>query len=465
MNCPYCNSQNAYGAIVCSSCGASLVPQQVNSNYQPMQNDQYQQNQMNDVQQTQFIQQNTQAYPQPAYNGQNAYEQQGYQNQQYYNQQDYSQNQPAEYYNPDSFDSNFAAGNVVKSAPMKRSTKIMLIVIGIIIVVLGIGYTVIQQNVYSPQATIQRYVKSLQEGNFDEANNMTDWSSSKIPENYRTLLTSAIGRASKNHMSYMNVDNGPYNSFKLSYKVGDRDASTVVTLVPAGKQWLFFDSYKVQYPPLGHINITVPNEVDKIKVNDSEINLSALKKSPKYSGDTYSSDYGYSEYTSTTEYKLPAYPGSYRVESAKNSQLWTTNSTDVLISGKDSSESASLELEATETLKDELTKAIQKHVDKCVASTEADVPESCRFASFNYYTSYSYDNIKRSVNGTPTLDQVDMSSGTFQSDEIGVDISYRWKDDDDDDSEWRDDHTTNSGYVYGKFSIKNNKLVIDFNQD
>lgn len=464
MNCPYCNSQNAYGAIVCSSCGASLVPQQANSSYQPMQSAQYQQNQMNDVQQTQFIQQNTQAYPQPVYSSQNTYEQQDYSNQQYYNQQDYSQNQPTEYYAPDSFNPNFVAGNVVRSTPMKHSTKIMLIVIGIVIVVLGIGYTVIQQNVYSPQATIQRYVKSLQEGNFDEANNMTDWSSSKVPENYRALLTSAIGRASKNHMSYMSVDSGPYNSFKLSYKIGNSDASAVISLVPAGKQWLFFDSYKVQYPPFGHITITVPNEVDKIKVNDSEINLSTLKKSPKYDGESYSSEYGYSVYTSATEYRLPVYPGAYHIESAKSSQLWTTNSADASISEKDSSESAVLELEATETLKDELTKAIQKHVDKCVASTETDIPESCRFASFSYYTSYKYDNIKRSVNSTPMLDQVNMSSGTFQSDEVGVDITYRYKDDDDD-SDWRDSHTRNSGYVYGKFSIKDNKLVIDFNQD
>lgn len=495
MNCPYCNNQNPDGVAICSSCGAPLnQPMQEAQNYQEAQSAQYPQNQFNETQPTQFIQQNTQVYEQPGYGqggyeqqpgyGQSGYEQPGYEqqnyaNQQYYAQQDYVNqpyaNQPytiqqeypqqQEYFTPESPSSGFVTDYVVKGKPMSRGTKISLIIIAIAIVVLGIGYAVIQQNIYSPQATIQRYVKYLQEGNFDEASNMTDWSSSKIPANRKVLLTNAIGKSATSRITDVNVVSGPYNSFKVSYKIaGQRDSMNLV-LVPGGKQWLFFDSYKVQYPSVGKISLSIPNQVKKIKVNNSEINLDDFKKTPDGAKDGYSSDYTYSDDGVTTSYLMPAYPGSYHIESIKDSQLWTTGTSNVLVNEIGVSTPASLKLEATDALRDELTKAIKKHIDKCVSSTDTDVPENCSFARLYTYYDYQYDGIQRSTSGVPDLDEVDMDSGTFRSNEINVDISYRYKSNYFDDSDWESDSTQNSGYVYGKFSIDGKKLTIDFTDD
>lgn len=383
-------------------------------------------------------------------------------------------------YNPGSqTNTNFAPSSnlAANSAPapvaikMSKKNKIIVSVVVVLVAILGLAYYLIQQNLYSPEATVKRYVTALENGNFTEANSLIDWTSSNIPEGTRVLMTNSVGKNTKNRIANSTITDVSYNSKRVSYKINGAPGSFTVELAPPKSQWLVFNSYKLKYPTVSTLPIDVLNYVKAIKINGTLVDLNKYEKSSKKDG-----AYGYTDnngYSNFTRYNIPVYPGTYSVDIVLSTSLLKaghTKDVDVSEPGKEP-EPVFIEVKSTKQLKQSINDAIKKEVDRCIASTNPTVPKNCNFAiklseeryGFLSVNKYNYADIKRTVEGYPKVTSVDPNYNSFTTNLSTVKVKYRSKFDDSND--WRDDSRENRFSLGGNYKIKDDKVVINFYKD
>ena len=458
MNCTQCGSPIDADAAWCSNCGAKVnnaPAQPAQPVAQPMQT-------------TQPVAQPVQPVAQPAQSAQPAQPAPQFTQpmQQPYN--------PGLQTNTNFAPSSNAAPNAAPASvaiKMSKKNKIIVSVVVVLVAILGLAYYFIQQNLYSPEATVKRYVTALENGNFTEANSLIDWTSSNVPEGTRILMTNSVGKNTKNRIANSTITDVSYNSKRVSYKINGAPGSFIVELAPPKSQWLVFKSYKLKYPTVSTLPIDVLNYVKALKINGTLVDLNKYEKSSKKDG-----AYGYTDnngYSNFTRYNIPVYPGTYSVDLVLSTSLLKAGAAkdvDVSEPGKEP-EPVFIEVKSTKQLKQSINDAIKKEVDSCIASTDPTVPKNCNFAvklpeesyGFLSVNKYNYADIKRTVEEYPKVTSVDSNYSSFNTDYSTVKVKYRYKLDDS--NNWSEDSRESRFSMGGTYKIKGDKVVVNFYKD
>ena len=337
---------------------------------------------------------------------------------------------------------------------MKKSTIILLAVFGVLIAGLVIAYFTLLNTVFSERNVVSDYVNAIANGQYAKATKLVD---PGVSNNTRALFTDAVAKDPKDRIQQVSVGDitkdtaqgSRKHKVTVTYAVNGVKQSSTLTLEPAGKRFLIFDSWKITTPMIEKRNLSVPAVLDSVLVNGVAVKLAA-----------YNTDGG-----SGTSYSLPSYPGMLRI-SAPKSPYWES---ETVSSGEKVNTSATLELTATEKLRDDILDLAKQKVKECVASSALS-KTGCDFSngSFESYSSSSkaYTDIKRTVTQEPAFDSsdsLDISAGTFRTSRIDVSIHYKYRYSEDE--SWQDGDTSDSGRLEGTFSVKNGKLSVSYTYD
>ena len=336
---------------------------------------------------------------------------------------------------------------------MKKSTIILLAVSGVLIAGLVIAYFILLNTVFSERNVVSDYVNAIANGQYAKATKLVD---PGVSNNTRALFTDAVAKDPKDRIQQVSVGDitkdtaqgSRKHKVTVTYAVNGVKQSSTLTLEPAGKRFLIFDSWKITTPMIEKRNLSVPAVLDSVLVNGVTVKLAA-----------YNTDGG-----SGTSYSLPSYPGMLRI-SAPKSPYWES---ETVSSGEKVNTSATLELTATEKLRDDILDLAKQKVKECVASSALS-KTGCDFSngSFESYGSSStaYTDIKRTVTQEPSFDSsdsLDISAGTFRTSRIDVSIHYKYRYDAGD--SWWDGDASDSGQLEGTFSVKDGKLSVKFSE-
>ncbi|WP_394957994.1 zinc ribbon domain-containing protein [Scardovia wiggsiae] len=336
---------------------------------------------------------------------------------------------------------------------MKKSTIILLAVFGVLIAGLVIAYFTLLNTVFSERNVVSDYVNAIANGQYAKATKLVD---PGVSNNTRALFTDAVAKDPKDRIQQVSVGDitkdtaqgSRKHKVTVTYAVNGVKQSSTLTLEPAGKRFLIFDSWKITTPMIEKRNLSVPAVLDSVLVNGVAVKLAA-----------YNTDGG-----SGTSYSLPSYPGMLRI-SAPKSPYWES---ETVSSGEKVNTSATLELTATEKLRDDILDLAKQKVKECVASSALS-KTGCDFSngSFESYSSSSkaYTDIKRTVTQEPAFDSsdsLDISAGTFRTSRIDVSIHYKYRYDAGD--PWWDSDESDSGRLEGWFSVKDGKLSVKFSE-
>ena len=339
---------------------------------------------------------------------------------------------------------------------MKKSTIILLAVFGVLIAGLVIAYFTLLNTVFSERNVVSDYVNAIANGQYAKATKLVD---PGVSNNTRALFTDAVAKDPKDRIQQVSVGDitkdkdtaqgSRKHKVTVTYAVNGVKQSSTLTLEPAGKRFLIFDSWKITTPMIEKRNLSVPAVLDSVLVNGVAVKLAA-----------YNTDGG-----SGTSYSLPSYPGMLRI-SAPKSPYWES---ETVSSGEKVNTSATLELTATEKLRDDILDLAKQKVKECVASSALS-KTGCDFSngSFESYSSSSkaYTDIKRTVTQEPMIDvgpeYLDIQNGTFMTTTINVSIHYKYRYDAGD--PWWDSDESDSGRLGGWFSVKDGKLSVKFSE-
>ena len=337
---------------------------------------------------------------------------------------------------------------------MKKSTIILLAVFGVLIAGLVIAYFILLNTVFSERNVVSDYVNAIANGQYAKATKLVD---PGVSNNTRALFTDAVAKDPKDRIQQVSVGDitkdtaqgSRKHKVTVTYAVNGVKQSSTLTLEPAGKRFLIFDSWKITTPMIEKRNLSVPAVLDSVLVNGVTVKLAA-----------YNTDGG-----SGTSYSLPSYPGMLRI-SAPKSPYWES---ETVSSGEKVNTSATLKLTATEKLRDDILDLAKQKVKECVASSALS-KTGCDFSngSFESYSSSSkaYTDIKRTVTQEPMIDvgpeYLDIQNGTFMTTTINVSIHYKYRYDAGD--PWWDSDESDSGRLGGWFSVKDGKLSVKFSE-
>ena len=337
---------------------------------------------------------------------------------------------------------------------MKKSTIILLAVFGVLIAGLVIAYFILLNTVFSERNVVSDYANAIANGQYAKATKLVD---PGVSNNTRALFTDAVAKDPKDRIQQVSVGDitkdtaqgSRKHKVTVTYAVNGVKQSSTLTLEPAGKRFLIFDSWKITTPMIEKRNLSVPAVLDSVLVNGVAVKLAA-----------YNTDGG-----SGTSYSLPSYPGMLRI-SAPKSPYWES---ETVSSGETAGATAILELTATQKLKQAVLDLVRQKVKACVASSALS-KEGCDFSngSFESYSTSStaYTDITRTVTQEPAFDSsdsLDISAGTFRTSRIDVSIHYKYRYSEDE--SWQDGDTSDSGRLEGTFSVKNGKLSVSYTYD
>ncbi|WP_455121038.1 zinc-ribbon domain-containing protein, partial [Scardovia wiggsiae] len=193
---------------------------------------------------------------------------------------------------------------------MKKSTIILLAVFGVLIAGLVIAYFTLLNTVFSERNVVSDYVNAIANGQYAKATKLVD---PGVSNNTRALFTDAVAKDPKDRIQQVSVGDitkdtaqgSRKHKVTVTYAVNGVKQSSTLTLEPAGKRFLIFDSWKITTPMIEKRNLSVPAVLDSVLVNGVAVKLAA-----------YNTDGG-----SGTSYSLPSYPGMLRI-SAPKSPYW-----------------------------------------------------------------------------------------------------------------------------------------------
>lgn len=342
-----------------------------------------------------------------------------------------------------------------------RRTVVICSVVAVVVVLLAGAYIVLKNFVFTPDKMLESYVSAVAEGRFESASKMVD---PGIENDSRVLLHDDAAKDASKRMQNVQVapthtvPNSPDRVAEVSYTLNGVSHEKRMIMQPSGRRMLFFNSWKINTPMIDTVNIAVPDAFTHVEVNGIDVDLAkaGMHRKSVTAPDVPSGDED-DVLKDMTSYALPTYPV---VETAKLPQSKYFESDSVKLDGKDAS--VYLVARATAALKDDLLGQVRKHVDSCEASKDLAM-QGCAFSNgdFQSYTNEAVTNITRSVtNGSVKLDRFSLSSSTFTTEPIYSRIAYQYRFTENED--WKDSTTTDSGLVSGKFSIKDDKLTVDF---
>ncbi|RBP99460.1 zinc-ribbon domain-containing protein [Bifidobacterium xylocopae] len=342
----------------------------------------------------------------------------------------------------------------------RRTVIIWGVLIGLVVVLAG-AYLILKNTVFTPKGQINAYVSAVSSGNFKRANQMVD---PGVANESRVLLTNEYAKDEGSRMKDVVVGplvrkpNGPGYQVRVAYSANGVQQSKQLSVEPSGKQFLIFDSWRIVSPLTTSIKVAAPKTVDNVLVNGIDVTLAKAGTDKQVvsppADQAPSEDGDRTHYTSMDQYTLPVYPGVAKVELPKSKYVKAEP-----VKLNDSDKVAYVAPQATDALEQGILEQVQKRIDECTASSELR-KTGCNFSngSFSDGGRPAYTNIRRRVNGSPSLDKLDLGTGEFKTDLIHTGISYQYRFYSDDD--WLDDTSSASGYLVGSFSIRNGELTV-----
>ena len=271
-----------------------------------------------------------------------------------------------------------ASGSAPAATPLDPRTK-KRIVIGSIVaggvivvaVLASVGLSIANGVVNAPQAKVTEYLDALKDGNASRALELSDVDARNSE---RVLLTDKIFAAAAERITSYDITSVTTSgdSAMVTAEV-DQDGSKATmqfSVLSRGKQWLFFDDWKLSRPDQTSLPVYIPDTLDQVEVNGVPIELSAEQRG--------------------SVVNLPAFPGRYDFSISKSSK-WITaepRSGTVMAGGPVGGTSDGVELEpkATPSLSEEISKQVDAYLAECIASTSLE-PDNCPNDLY-----YSYGN-------------------------------------------------------------------------
>ncbi|PSL39988.1 hypothetical protein CLV49_3643 [Labedella gwakjiensis] len=265
---------------------------------------------------------------------------------------------------------------------------VLLLIIGAVVI------NVVNSSVYGPDATVRSYLTAISKGDASEANKIA---APGVSEEQAVLLTDdVLGEAGEfitNAKVTQSRVSGDQATVRVSYSLGGTTYDGYIELSKAGKQGVFFDSWKIDTPLVGDLAVYISN-------SNSEANEAAVNGVTVAFGD---------------EYSLPAYPALYTV-GAPGSDFFTAEDVEYAVGTgtRADYEGVELELAPTEALTSAAQEAVNAYLDECATSTELD-PEGCSLR-LSWYTDFtSVDKVAYTIDDYPTV-EVDEYGTYFTAD-------------------------------------------------
>ena len=329
------------------------------------------------------------------------------------------------------------------STTMNEQQKKICIIVGAaagFLVLFGIVYGVLSSAVFSAKSVANSYVAAISSGDYDKANTIAD---SHVDTNQRALLTSKASSGENTRITNARISQTSNNvdgtvSAQLTYTLEGKEVTgDSIKMVANGSKFLIFKNWTVAEPLVKTISVYAPSSLGSITVNGVTV-------TPKNAVNNDADETG--------NYQLKVYPGVYKVGVVK-SDYYTAKTVSL---STNSSDSGTLDAQPTDKLTSEIDTAVKSKLDECAASTDAE-PQGC---PFSYYTSNSsrYRNFKWTIDGYPKVTSVSLSDSSFNTDEGDVTANYEYRYSDG----WEPEDDSSTFSVYGNFTIKDNKVSVEF---
>lgn len=331
------------------------------------------------------------------------------------------------------------------STTMNEQQKKIFIIVGAVagfLVLFGIVYGVLSSAVFSAKSVANSYVAAISSGDYDKANTITD---PHVDTNQRALLTSKASSGENTHITNARISQTSNNadgtvSAQLTYTLEGKEVTgDSIKMVANGSKFLIFKNWTVAEPLVKTISVYAPSSLGSITVNGVTV-------TPKNAVNNDADETG--------NYQLKVYPGVYKVGVVK-SDYYTAKTVSL---STNSSDSGTLDAQPTDKLTSEIDTAVKSKLDECAASTDAE-PQGC---PFSHYTSNSsrYRNFKWTIDGYPKVTSVSLSDSSFNTDEGDVTANYEYRYSDG----WEPEDDSSTFSVYGTFTIKDNKVSVEFSE-
>jgi hypothetical protein len=276
---------------------------------------------------------------------------------------------------------------------------VLLLIIGAVVV------NIVNSSVYGPDATVRSYLSAIAKGDASAANKLAD---TGVKDEQAALLTDdVLGEASafiENPKVTSSRVSGDIATVRVSYSLDGTAYDGYIELSKAGKQGVFFDTWKIDSPLVGDLPVYVSGSTSE--TTEAAINGTTV-------------DFG-------DEYSLPAYPAVYTVGAPGNDFFSAEEQTYAVATGSRANfDGVTLEVAPTEALTAAVQEAVNAHLDECVKSTELD-PEGCNLRLTWYSDFSSVDKVAYKVKTYPTVEvdeygsYFDATGGSYTADVTGT---------------------------------------------
>jgi len=250
----------------------------------------------------------------------------------------------------------------------------------VVVVAGGIGYRVVQDNVFGPNVVVKQYFSAVAARNVPAALQLLDATTSKGLD--KTLLTSAaMLKVPSNTSISTTTVTGDHATVTVDQTLDGAHTQTTFTLTRQGSAGVIFDAWRLDSP---FTQLTIGSD------NDAAAALLTVNGVAAPSG-TY-----------------PVFPGAYTVAQPKTG-LYQSADTQVTSDGQ-GEVAATLNSWLDPSVQVAADRAVHTMLDTCATSTEAD-PPGCGF-SYDF-TGYSATNRVWSITDYPIVSVEVDSSGTI----------------------------------------------------
>jgi hypothetical protein len=285
--------------------------------------------------------------------------------------------------------------------------------------------SVLQSTVFSPKGIVESYVQDIADGRFAAA-----FAAGPGASTGNTALVKSDDVALASAISDVEIGDpesqGDDRVLPISYELNGERETGYISVRSAGKQFLFFDTWKISEGLETDAYVSVYG-ADEVTVGGAAVPL----------------DRG--------AVTLIAYPGIFDV-TAGESKWFTLEESSLRVTSFGGSISSMVV--PTSDLTDEVQSQVNAAIDECVTSTE-EQPEGC---PFSLYAWYDTRNIVWSVVTYPTI--AVRSATSFSYDKAGeVKATFESQSFSGD---WEADEDEVTVYVYGEIEVSGDDVSITF---
>lgn len=227
------------------------------------------------------------------------------------------------------------------------------IVLAVVIALVSLG--LVNRLVYGPEGQVRAYFMALREGNGSKALGILGV---EVPEASAAVLDGAPLRAAASGIENVRTgsvklaDGGDRAVVTVTYRVADKEHSTVFRLHKVGSHWGVFDQWQIDTGGLATVDVVSP-QVDAATLNNVKVSLGDGRR--KFA---------------------VLHPGVYTV--SYESALYSSVSESVTVTGEGEVPPLAVDLEPSEAALASVQQQVKSYLDTCAAQS-ALYPDGCPF--------------------------------------------------------------------------------------